>query len=206
MRYVALALLVASPALADTHMQRATTAFEMRDYVTARAEFAAAYETDPKPGTLWSWAQAERMSGRCNKALPLYRKYLQSASTPDQIKYATEYADYCERNVGPPPWYKNKLGGALSAGGVVGIGIGIGMFIAASNTASGANNAMYLDDFEHQLDVATDQRRIGAVAFGLGAGLLAAGVMVYVYDSRSHEKQQIVAGTDGRTVFVGARF
>jgi len=190
---------------ASEHFQRGSAAYASKDFVTARSEFATAYELDPSSQNLWSWAQSERMSGRCAEALPLYRKYLGYATTPGKKKYTTQYIEVCESQL-PPPWYTNKLGGALSVTGVIALGLGIG-FVAASHATESAAyvEPKNIGEFEQKLDEAGTQRTIGAVSIGVGLALIAGGVTVYVLHTRGHE-QQIVAGTDGRTVFVGARF
>ena len=210
LRAIALAVLLVSPARADDpraneHFQLGSTAYANKDFSTARREFAAAYELDPSSQNLWSWAQAERMSGRCEEALPLYRKYRDGATTAAKIKYASDYIEQCESAM-PPPWYTNKLGGALAISGVVALGVGVGFVTVSHRTESDAYVLPEnIGEFEKQLDRASVQRTIGAVSLGVGLALIAGGVTVYVLHSRQHE-QQIVAGTDGRTVFVGARF
>lgn len=209
---IAVAMMLASQARADDpraneHFQLGSTAYENKDFSTARREFAAAYELDPSSQNLWSWAQAERMSGRCEEALPLYRKYRDGATTPAKIKYATDYIEQCESALpSPPPWYTNKLGGALAISGVVALGLGVGFVAVSHRTESDAYvSPANIGEFEKKLDEASTQRTIGAVSIGVGLALIAGGVTVYVLHGRQHE-QPIVAGTDGRTLFVGARF
>jgi hypothetical protein len=53
------------------------------DYRAAAAEFRAAYAREPHPRLLYNWAQAERLAGNCEAAIPLYRKLVDSP-LPDE--------------------------------------------------------------------------------------------------------------------------
>jgi len=78
------ALLVPGVARADEaqdHVDRATRAYNVQDWPTALREYKQAYELDPKPETLWSIAQTQRLSGDCRGAILTYRAYLRGASS-----------------------------------------------------------------------------------------------------------------------------
>ena len=195
-------------------------AYRAGDYATASREFETAYKMDPVPTLLFTWAQAEREGGNCDKAMPLYKKYLYSDINKKQVEATREKMKLCDGKVSTPPpkqpeptvvptetrprWYENKLGGGLTVAGVVGVGLGIVYFAKASGTRSDADKAMFLDDFKSGLDEATTERRIGAVSLTIGLGLIASGIAVYVIEDKKSRK--LVAGTDGRTIFIGARF
>jgi tetratricopeptide (TPR) repeat protein len=191
---------------ARAHFKQGVAAFEAQQYSQASAHFSAAYKIEPHADLLWSWAQAERFDGKCETAIDLYRKYEREAQTPTKASAARDMIALCERQLPPPrvPWYTNRLGGVLTASGVVGVTVGITFLALASSSRSAAKEQMYLDDFDAKLDEATLRRRIGAVSLSLGAGALVAGVVVYVIGDR--EQRTVTAGTDGRVVFVGGRF
>ncbi len=96
------------------------------------------------------------------------------------------------------PWYKDPLGDGLTAGGVVGIGVGIGFLVMASSSQSAANTATLRNDFVHDLDQATLDRRVGAVALVAGAALVAGGIYVYVRHAR--------VATDGHSIAIAGSF
>jgi tetratricopeptide (TPR) repeat protein len=189
---------------ARAHFKQGLAAFDSHDYRQASAHFSAAYKIEPLPDLLWSWAQAERFAGNYESAIDIYRKFEREATTPTKAAAARDMIALCEQQLPPPrtPWYKNQLGGGLTIGGVVGVGVGITFLALASSSRSAAQQEMYLDDFQAKLDEATLRRRIGAVSLGLGAGAIAAGIMVYVM----REQRAVTAGTDGRVVFVGGQF
>lgn len=77
-------------------------------------------------------------------------------------------------------WYADPLGGALVAGGAASLAVGAVFFVRAGSSRDAAHEALFRDDFVELLDTATRQRRIGAVGLGLGAALVAGGVVRYV--------------------------
>lgn len=193
--------------VASAHFKQGVSAFDLRQYSEASEHFAKAYEIEPLADLLWSWAQAERFAGHCVTAMGLYRKYEREAETASKASAARDMVALCEAQAPVTPWYKNKLGGALTAGGVVGVGLGITFLVLSSSSRDAAQGQVYLDDFEAKLDDATFRRRAGAISLGLGTAALAAGIVVYVRHGRERREQRTVtAGTDGRVVFVGARF
>lgn len=208
----------------NEHFHAGLAAYGKQDYATASHEFEIAYKLDPVPTVLYTWAQSERLGGHCDKAVPLYNKYLYADINEKQVLATREKIKLCEKSMPPPTakketpppppppdthderprWYKDKLAGALTALGAIGVGVGVVYLVKASGTRSDADNAMFLDDFKQGLDNATTQRRVGAVSLTLGLGLVASGIAVYVIHDKHNKK--LVAGTDGRTVFIGARF
>jgi hypothetical protein len=194
---------------ARDHYKAGAAAFTNQDFIEASQEFSAAYEIEPMPELLWSWAQSERLAGNCLTATGLYRKYAREAQKPTQAKAANDMIAKCERDVPPlEPWYKNKLGGALTATGVVGVTVGVTFLALASSSHSAANQILadkgYLDDYEAKLDEVTLRRRIGGISLGVGIAALGAGATIYFLHDRN--QRSLTAGTDGRVVFVGARF
>lgn len=226
-----LALLLAVPgtvvAEEPSKNPRATARFEAgldayahEDYAGASREFEAAYKLDPVPALLWSWAQSERLGGRCNRALDLYKKYLYADITKKQVEATRDMIAKCQRAESeqpkeePPPsepvdttrrWYKDPLAGGLTAGGVAGISVGVAFLVLAGRSDDRAHEQPFLDDFKSGLDEATSRRRIGLVSLGIGAALAATGIVIYVRDKKAQERAMVVS-TDGQSVFVGARF
>jgi hypothetical protein len=191
---------------ARAQFQQGVAAFEAQQYSEASGHFATAYKLEPLADLLWSWAQAERFAGKCESAIELYRKYEREAVTATKAAAARDMIALCERQLPPPhkPWYMNKLGGALTAGGVVGVTVGATFLALASSSRSAAKQETYLEDFDAKLEEATLRRRIGGISLGLGAAALAAGITVYVVTDR--KQRSVAAGSDGRVVFVSARF
>jgi tetratricopeptide (TPR) repeat protein len=195
--------------------------YDAGHYERAIKEFEAAFSIDPDPDLLLAWAQAERLAGRCEVAVPRYRRYLESKPGAEGIALARSGIDLCvasapkERpkpQVGdcsaigeqPLPWYKNPIGGAIVVGGA-GLGVGTGFLIAASGNRDIADTAQTSDQFEARLERATMQRRVGVTIMVFGAALIGGG-LAYHYVTRRKESPSTVVSTDGRSIFVARTF
>jgi len=66
---------------ADEHASRATRFYNLQDWPNALKEYREAYAADPKPETLWSIAQVQRLSGDCRGAIFTYKAYMRGASS-----------------------------------------------------------------------------------------------------------------------------
>lgn len=187
-------------------------------FEAAIVELEAAYEIDPEPSLLFTWAQAERLAAHCDSAVPRYRKFIASKPSAAAIELANNGIALCEapRRDGPRreapasavsdpslPWYKNPVGGAVVAG-VVGVGVGVGFLIASSASRERADQAATSDVFEDTLAVATTQRRIGITFLVVGAGLVGGGIGYHLWTTRSQARA--VVGTTGTSLFVAGEF
>ena len=104
-------------------------------------------------------------------------------------------------------WYKrDPLADGLVVGGAIGIGVGIVFLAKGSSSEHASQTAQFRDDFIHDLDDATSQRRIGAVALSLGAAMAVGGIVVFVVRDRHDAAPTIVGGSDGRTVYLAGTF
>lgn len=211
-------LIALVPAIARADLKPAAKAkldaglshYQAAQYESAIVELEAAYEIDPDPGLLFTWAQAERLAGKCGDAVPRYRKFIATKPSDEAIALAENGISLCEatgsgggcQTERPLPWYKNPVGGAVVAG-VVGIGVGIGFFVAASGNRDRADGAMTSGEFESHLDTATTQRRIGSVLTVVGAGLIGGGIWWHYHSKKS---RGAVVGTTGTSLYVAGEF
>lgn len=183
-------------------------------YEAAIVEFEEAYEIDPDPSLLFTWAQAERLAEHCDAAVPRYREFISSRPSAAAVDLANNGIALCAAATTatspacaadrPLPWYKNPVGGAVVAG-VVGVGVGIGFLIAASGNRDSADHAMTSDVFDSYLDRATTQRRVGVTVLVIGAGLVAGGIGYHYWAKRSRSRTTVV-GTMGTSLFVAGEF
>jgi hypothetical protein len=229
-RSIVLAVLlgVAAPAHADLEpaakqrLDAALAAHAKGDFDTASKELEAAYAIDPAPALLYAWAQAKRLGGRCSEALGLYQRFLDTKPTEAQVAATKTGIELCEKELakapappppppsppprddGPPAWYKDPIGGALTVGGAAGLGVGLGFVIASRRSEARARDARFRDDFGELLDEATTRRRIGLISMGVGAALLGGGIYIYATRTRAHGK--VAVTTDGRSLLVAGTF
>ncbi|HUS66828.1 MAG TPA: hypothetical protein VMZ28_19960 [Kofleriaceae bacterium] len=231
MRAAALALLFSvaatTPAAADpvramkpearTHFDAGLEAYADKDYQRAADELAAGHVIDPHPDFLFPWAQAERLSGDCAAAVPLYRKVLDAGVVDaDERRDVERLLEQCEAEEPPPAaepdapapaqpparrdfvaassteieatapatsssraWYRDGWGAALTAGGVVGLAVGAGFLWSASRAEEDSGDAGDLGTFIDDTDRASRNYTLGAISVGVGAGLLAGGIIRY---------------------------
>src|SRR5687768_10961653 len=110
--------------------------YQAGEYAAAAEMLRKAHELEPGRPTLFAWAQAERMSGDCEAAAPLYRRLLDDDPPAEQAKAVRQVLALCEealaaaapeptpepapvvepsRERAPhaPRWYTDVVGGAL---------------------------------------------------------------------------------------------
>jgi len=182
-------------------------------YEAAIVEFEEAYEIDPDPSLLFTWAQAERLADHCDAAVPRYRQFITSRPSTAAVDLANNGIALCDaasKGITPAcvaerplPWYKNPVGGAVVAG-VVGLGVGIGFLVAASGNRDSADHAPTSDVFDNYLDRATTERRVGVTFLVVGAGLVGGGLVYHYWTKRS--RSRAVVGTTGTSLFVAGEF
>lgn len=75
----------ATPAASPSHWDLADDYAARGLHEEAAQEYALAYDEHGAPAILYSWAQAERLRGRCDEALPLYERFVAAAEiTPPE--------------------------------------------------------------------------------------------------------------------------
>ncbi|HEY5925026.1 MAG TPA: hypothetical protein VIV11_25265, partial [Kofleriaceae bacterium] len=192
-------------------------AFEAKDYATASTELEAAYNLAPLSKLLFAWAQARRLGGHCDEAIPLYRRYLATKPTDQQIEAATTGMLLCERAQAPAPiarppvliryevapWYRDEIGGVLAAGGIASVAAGVTFLVLASHSEDAAAVAPTRPAFLELIDEATFRRRIGWAGVGAGSALLIGGVARYLIHDE-HARVEVAA--TGHSITLQARF
>jgi hypothetical protein len=199
---------------AQPHFEAGMKAYAAKDFETASRELGLAYDADPAPSLLFARAQALRQAGHCDQALPVYHQYLDTLPNDAQIAAMRPGMEICDKELAarvppkpePRPWYLDPIPDALVGGGAVSAGVGITYFVMASHSKTSSERATDRNSFVHYLDEANSRRTIGGVALGLGAALVAGGVVMFVLHHRGSDEHPLAAGTDGRSVFVAGTF
>lgn len=99
---VALAVAIASPALADSkddakaHMAAAATAYKEGRFADTLAELNKAYAIDPKPELHYSIGQVYVKLGRCDDAIISYESFLASKPSRDRADLANQAIATCK--------------------------------------------------------------------------------------------------------------
>lgn len=90
---------------ARAHFQRAQGHFNDEDFAAAIPELKAAYALEPNPMLLYAWAQAERLAGSCERAVALYKRFLATNPSDEQVRLTEANLLDCEAELpeAPPP-------------------------------------------------------------------------------------------------------
>jgi tetratricopeptide (TPR) repeat protein len=73
---------------ARAHYDRGLALYAAKDYGAAIQELEAGYALDPRREFLFAEAQAQRLAGDCQRAVPLYQRFLTSEPSPLQASAA----------------------------------------------------------------------------------------------------------------------
>lgn len=88
---------------ANLHFNRGVELYQREDFRAAASSFGKAYELDPRPPTLYAWAQAERQADNCVKAVELYQKFLAGNPLPRDAEAAQQGIELCAAMTAPVP-------------------------------------------------------------------------------------------------------
>jgi tetratricopeptide (TPR) repeat protein len=80
---------------AKKHQDAGLALFDKGKYDEAIAEFEAAYKIEQAPKLLFAIAQAKRLGGHCDEAMPLYKKYLETLPSETQTEAAQTGMKMC---------------------------------------------------------------------------------------------------------------
>lgn len=187
--------------------KRGIDEYKTQKYAQAASTLAAAYELDPKPETLFALAQAERLAERCDDARAHYKKLLEATTEIATARAVQSNLELCGPDPAalparrpepdkpapapaPPPPPRtitrtvvrevrrsDKLATLLVASGMLGLGAGGGLYLAARDSRRDADRAATLDDHDRLYDRADTERIAALAAAGAGAALIGAAVV-----------------------------
>jgi hypothetical protein len=188
-------------------LEEGLAAFGDREFARAIDAFQRGHAIEPRRVFLFAWAQAERLSGRCDRASPLYRRFLEQEPPRDQAARASEGLARCASPHRPavepepriivapspppprpePPFWTDPVGDVFAGAGVVAFvtsGVLLGVAEAA---ASDAGDARSLAAWQDGADRADSARVWAAVAAGAGVALVAVAVVRWLTHDRRDE-------------------
>lgn len=204
-------------------------AYKAGKYDDAAALLGQAYAVDARVETLFALAQAERLGGHCDKAIPRYRKLVNLSADLNIAKLVHDNLSLCEpieptpkpklepkpEPAPPPPRiivrdvnHTDLATSSLYAGGALALGVSVGLFIASAASTNDATRARTFDDYHRLLDRSDRDRVLGYVAAGAGVGMI--GFAIY----RSVRRQPPSSTTElglapsptGTMLFVSSRW
>jgi hypothetical protein len=193
---------------------RALSGFETHDYGAAIGDLESGFALDPRREFLFAEAQAKRLSGDCRGAVVLYQRFLTTKPPALQIDATQIALARCAQELArkpevvimtPPPapvrpaptrWSRDPVGLALTAAGVVAVGVGIGYFVSAEIARSDAGDATTYAAYVSRWSTAATRADVAIGALTIGGALAAAGVARFVVVRRR-------ARNDAGAVWVG---
>jgi tetratricopeptide (TPR) repeat protein len=233
-----LALGVARPASAETAadaLKRGVELYKAGNYAEAVSALETSYRLEPKPDTLFTLAQAQRLAGDCERAVENYRKVIAQVGDLNVAKLVQHNLSLCGGADAKPPEPRrpepapgdetsaepqivektvvrevqraDPVFASLLAGGALTVGAGAGLFVAASGSRDAADRAGSLADHGALADRARVQQAVAWIATSAGVAML--GVAAYRWLSRRESPTTDVAvapSPDGALVIVRSRW
>lgn len=177
-------------------------------YAEAVPVFRQAFDLDHKPDTLFSLAQAERLSGDCKSAAPHYHQVIERVNDFNVAKLVEHNLTLCEASepappprevkpepVAPPPKVitntvtktvvrevhrTDRAALALIAGGTLALGGAGGLYLAATANRDAADSARTLGEHDRLFDRASTEQIATFIAGGVGVALIAAAAVHWI--------------------------
>lgn len=172
--------------------------YEAGDYTGAIEAFDRGLKLQAHPDFLYAKAQAYRKQGDCVNADAQYRAFLATNPPEDEAARARANLERCTpkepatptptppRFPPPPPpppphaaWYRDRLGGALAASGVLGLAVGATFLILGERDIRAANDATTLGELDDLGGKGRRERWIGAGCALAGGALAVGGAVRY---------------------------
>jgi tetratricopeptide (TPR) repeat protein len=198
------------------HFNRAQAHFEAADFAKAAPELKAAYAIEPNPRLLYAWAQAERFSGNCKKAVPLYEIYIETVPDGEGRRAAEKNIRECsgekkhaepkpvdpspeddppkdeprDDDAGFKPAYRDWLGATFVSLGVA-TGIVGGVLLAVGRQEVGeAPGAPTEDAYFDEVAAGRTKETAGIVLLSVGGALILAAVVRYAVLGAKNRKRR----------------
>lgn len=196
---------------AEKHFNLALGHYEAKEFADAARELAQAHAIDPRTSILFAWAQAERLSGNCEKATELYHQ-LRRKSLPDQDRLgvleglercgAFEQADRKKaaavakaeeeseraRNLAGSPWYSDWVGDTLLVSGFISLGVGASYWRVSSTEGSDAKSAFGYEEHLALETRAREHRTVSILALAAGGSLIVGSIARYIMRDDGSER------------------
>ncbi len=226
----ALTLALAVPARADDDkpadlVKQGLDAYKAGDYETAITALSKALELEPSFDTEFALAQAQRLGGHCDAALPHYKALLDATTDLTTGRLIHTSMDPCvpkeppkppppppPKPAPPPPpriivreGKPNLTTLAVIGGGAIALGVSATMFYASHENRGDADAAASFSDHVKIENRADRQRIYGIATLVAGAGLIGYGVYRWQLPS-SRAEVALVPTADGAAVFARGSF
>lgn len=195
----------APPAQAQALYEEGLAHYEAQRFEEARTALARSHGLDPQPQTLFAWAQAARLSGRCAEARLLFERFIDAGAPERQAAAARLAMRRCEPAAPLPPltapprvslpaWYRDAWAGVALGTGVLSAVGGAALLVSAHGLSGRAEGAATLGEAQQMRGEAERRWSWGVGLAAVGAAALTLGATRYVW---------ISGGRDGAVLALG---
>lgn len=186
----------ADVAAADAKIQSATAHYANGELGPALADFAEAYQLDPRPQLLFSMARLQIELADYRGAIARYEQYLGTNPGPKASDAARRGIVEAQQKAGitpapakpepepkplPPPatrpFYTDPLGDGLAAGGLIGGVTGLVLYLGARSDIDASEKVESLQAHMDLSDRAVRKRNYAVVAGAVGGALMVGAVV-----------------------------
>jgi hypothetical protein len=202
--------LPAEPQTGEAKMRfdEGVVAAQNQDFEKARVAFAFAFERFPNRAALFAWAQAERLSGHCDIADPLYRRFMRQPLGEAEQQAAELALRRCEQapkepapasivveqKARPEKPSETRLTTRFlifAGGATVAALTGLTFHGLAARGRNNAPDAVTYDAYRDALDTANRQTQWGWVGIGTGVVLGAMAGWQYHRDNATGGEENV---------------
>jgi hypothetical protein len=202
---------------ARAHVARATQAHKDGRFDDARVELEAAYALTPKPELLYALGQVHAKLGRCSDAAVHFRRFAATQSDPQVARVIDDAIAACKPAAPPPAapppepapagpasssaptsappdgaaWYRDALGDGLVLAGAAAMIVSLVEYRSAVSDLDAAEAATTVTRYAQLVGEARDKRTTAVVFTGVGALLIAGGVVHYALRDRGAEPRGV---------------
>ena len=211
-------------------IDRAEVAVGEGRWLDAAADYEVVFQATGDLRVRYAQAEALRLGGRCDEALPLYTEYLAGDPSQAMQSRTAQLIRVCEDEVeaeqarraaletpppppteaapsreptvdAPPRWYQDPAGDALVALGFSGVVAGGVVLALGVREGDAADGADNDRAFGQAIERAETRTLAGGITLGVGAALLVGGVVRWVIVDRTHARTvELTAGPSGIAV------
>jgi tetratricopeptide (TPR) repeat protein len=211
-------------------LKQGIDAYKAGKYEDAIKLIGKSYALEPTSESLFALAQAERLAGKCDLAVPHYRKLIETSTELATARAVQNNLALCVKDepksppaaepdpvVTAPAQDEPKVvvrevsrtdvvATSMVAGGALATGAAIGLFLSSRSTLDAAADAGTLEGHDRLEDRGRRDRTLSFIAAGLGAGMIGYAVVRWTILKPARREIAIAPTTGGTMLFVSSRW
>ncbi|HEY5933735.1 MAG TPA: hypothetical protein VIU61_03855 [Kofleriaceae bacterium] len=227
---LAAGLRVAAAETAPELLKQGIDAYKAGKYEEAIKLIGKSYALEPKPESLFALAQAERLAGKCDLAIPHYKKLIETSTELATARAAQNNLALCvkdepkpdprtdpkpdpaprveePRPAGEPSVIvrevsrSDRLATSMVVGGALATGAAIGLFLSSKSSLDAAADAGTLEAHDRLEDRGKRDRTLSLIVGGIGIGMIGVAVVRWTI-AKPAAREIAIAPTAGGTLLL----